>query len=70
MIKSLIKKFIGQHNVDRIKMTAGKIDFAFRKKLKRPKLSAIGRHFKTDKIDIHHTFKGLSYLDIYEKYFS
>lgn len=70
MIKSYVKKCIGQRNVDRMKMMARSIEFSLRKEIKKPDLPAIGSYFKTDKVDIHHTFRGLSYLDIYERYFS
>lgn len=33
-------------------------------------LARIGKVYGTDKIDTVHTYKGLSYLDIYEKYFN
>jgi len=33
------------------------------------KLHRLGVKYKTDKVDKWHTFNGLSYLDIYEKYF-
>lgn len=32
-------------------------------------LSEMGRRHGTDKWDIHHSFKGQSYLDVYEEYF-
>ncbi len=36
--------------------------------LEDPTLAEIGRIHRTDKVDQNHTFNGLSYLDIYEKY--
>ena len=33
-------------------------------------LTEIGRKHKTDKVDVHHTFCGVNYLDVYEKYFA
>jgi len=38
--------------------------------VKQPSLTEIGSRFKTDKCDDNHTFNNISYLDIYEKYFS
>jgi hypothetical protein len=32
-------------------------------------LQQLGEHYKTDKADIHHTFSGKSYLDMYEECF-
>lgn len=34
-----------------------------------PSLNNLGRSHSTDKFDKNHTFQGLSYLDVYEKYF-
>jgi len=64
-----IKEIIGQRNSNRAKEVARDLSFTFRKKLKQPKLSEIGKYYRTDKTDKNHSFMNLSYLDIYEKYF-
>jgi hypothetical protein len=71
-----VKKIIGERHYNKLRMTKQICKnpiffakYAFTSIAGRPDLPEIGRCHGTDKIDELHSFNGLSYLDIYERYF-
>jgi 23S rRNA U2552 (ribose-2'-O)-methylase RlmE/FtsJ len=75
-LRSAIKKVIGEKYYDKLRILRGLISdpvfgvkYGFTNILSEPQLSEIGKYYRTDKVDERHSFKNLSYLDIYEKYF-
>ena len=75
-LKSAIKGITGERYFDKVRMlkrVSRSPVFYARYALTNPigklRLSEIGKYYGTDKVDKHHTFNKVSYLDIYEKYF-
>ena len=70
-LRSAIKNVTGQKHYDKLRLLKGVIGnlafpirYRFMSIISQPKLSEIGRFYRTDKADVFH-----SYLHIYEKYF-
>jgi hypothetical protein len=72
-VKSNLIEIIGMkqyQNLVKSKKFLQALPFLIRSMLSYINLADIGLHFHTDKVDKNHIFDNMTYLDIYETYFS
>lgn len=76
-LKTFIKQTVGERGSNRLRFVKNLVSnpaffakYAFTQLGDRPELTDVGRRFGTDKVHPDHSFNGLCYLDIYERYFA
>jgi spermidine synthase len=68
-LKSKVRNLVGRNAYEKLSVMKKRVIFQGKHLFRSPVLADLGRVYWTDKVDSEHTFGGMSYLDIYEKYF-